>query len=93
MVLGLADAQGVATSGTDDACDRQAGEISKFRRTAKWHQPPKEIKEEERPLSGKKLKLFQGVVARFNYFAVDMPRPSVLGHGLMLVPVVYGDES
>ena len=71
--LGLANAKGVATPGTDDVGGSKASEISELRRTAKWHDPPEEIKEEDYLLTGEELKLFQSVAARFNFLAMDRP--------------------
>ena len=45
-------AKGVASSGTDDMGGPKASEISELRRTAKWHDPPEEIREEEDLLAG-----------------------------------------
>ena len=73
--LGLTNAKGVATPGTDDVGGPKANEISELRRTAKWHDPPEEIKEEDDLLTGE-LKLFQVVAARFNVLAMDKPDPS-----------------
>ena len=39
-VLGLTDACGVATPGTDDAGDLKASDVSELHRTAKWREPP-----------------------------------------------------
>ena len=50
--LGLANAEGVASPGTDNICGPKASEISELRRTAKWHDPPGEIREEEDLLAG-----------------------------------------
>ena len=44
--LGLTDAKGVATPGTNDVGGPKASEISEWRRTAKWHDLPEEIKED-----------------------------------------------
>ena len=74
--LGLTKAKGVATPGTDDVGGPKASEISELRRTAKWCDPPEEIEEEDDLLTGEDLKLFQSVVARFNFFA--MVRPDLL---------------
>ena len=57
--LGLTNAEGVATPGTDEVGGPKASEISELRRTAKSHDPPEEIKEEDDLLSGEELKLFQ----------------------------------
>ena len=50
-------------------------EISELRRTVKWRDPPEEIDEEEEdgPLTGEELKLFQSEAARFNFLALDRP--------------------
>ena len=69
--LGLTNAKGVATPGTDDVGGHKASEISELRRTAKWHDLPEEIKEEDDLLAGEELKLFQSVAARFNFFSCD----------------------
>ena len=50
----------------------RASEISELHRTAKWHDLPEEIREESDLLTGE-LKLFQGVAARFIFFAMDRP--------------------
>ena len=71
--LGLTNAKGVATPRTDDVGGPKASEISEMRRTAKWHDPPEEIKEEDDLLAGEELKLFQSVAARFNFLAMDRP--------------------
>ena len=71
--LGLTDAEGVATPGTDDVGGPKASQISELRRTAKWHDPPVEVREEDDLLTGEELKLFQSVVARFNFLAMDRP--------------------
>ena len=71
--LGLTDAKGVATPGTDDVGGPKASQISELRRTAKWHDPPEEVREEDDLLTGEELKLFQSVAARFNFLAVDRP--------------------
>ena len=57
----------MATPGTDDAAGLEASELC---RTAKWREPPEEIKEEDL-LTGEELKLFQSAAARFNFFAMD----------------------
>ena len=71
--LGLTDAEVVATPGTDDVGGPKVSEISELRRTAKWHDPPEEIKEEDDLFAGEELKLFQTVAARFNVLAMDRP--------------------
>ena len=71
--LGLTDAEGVATPGTDDVGGPKASQISELRRTAKWHDPPEEVREEDDLLAGEELKLFQSVAARFNFLAIDRP--------------------
>ena len=53
--LGLANAQGVVSPGTDDVGGPKASEISDLRRTAKWNDPPEEIREEEDRLTGEEL--------------------------------------
>ena len=57
--LGLINAKGVASPGTDDVGGPKASEISKLRRTAKWNDPPEEIREEEDRFIGEELKLLQ----------------------------------
>ena len=71
--LGLTDAKGVATLGTDDVGGPNANEISELRRTAKWHDPLEEVREEDDLLTGEEFKLFQSVTARFNFLAMDGP--------------------
>ena len=71
--LGLTNSTGVATPGTADVGGPKASEISELRRTAKWHDPPEEIREEDDLLTGEELKLFQSVEARFNFLALDRP--------------------
>ena len=66
--LGLTDAEGVATLGTDDVAWPKASQ-----RTAKWHHPPEEVREEDDLLTGEELKLFQSVPARLNFLAMDRP--------------------
>ena len=73
LALGLTDAKGVATPGTGDVGGPKASQISELRGTAKWHDPPEEIREEDDLLTGEELKLFQSVAARFNFFAMDRP--------------------
>ena len=51
--LGLTNAEGAATPGTDDVGGPKANRISELRRTAKWHDPPEEIREEEGLLTGR----------------------------------------
>ena len=41
--LGLTDAGGVATPGTDDVGGPKASQITEMRRTAKWHDLPEEV--------------------------------------------------
>ena len=65
--LGLTDAKVVATPGTDDVGGPKASQIRELRRTAKWQDPPEKVREEDDLLSGEELKLFQSVVARFNF--------------------------
>ena len=57
--LGLTNAKGVASPGTDDVGGPKASEISKLRRTAKWNDPLEEIREEEDRFTGEELKLLQ----------------------------------
>ena len=45
--LGLTSATGVATLGTDDVGGPKASQISELRRTAKWHDSPEEVREED----------------------------------------------
>ena len=71
--LGLTSAKGVATPATDDVGGPKASEISELRRTAKWHDPPEEIKEEDDLLTGEEFKLFQSVAARLNFLVMDRP--------------------
>ena len=71
--LGLTGAKGVGTPGTDDVGGPKASEISEMRKTAKWHNPPEEVSEEDDLLIGEELKLFQSVAARFNFLAMDRP--------------------
>ena len=71
--LGLTDAKGAATPGTDDVAGPKASQISELHRTAKWHDPPEEVREEDDLLTGEELKLFQSVVGRFNFLAMDWP--------------------
>ena len=71
--LGLTNAEGVATPGTDDVGGPKASEISELRRTAKWRDPLEEIEDEDDLLSGEELKLLQSVAARFNFLAMDRP--------------------
>ena len=63
----------MATPGTDDVGGPKASQISELRRTAKWHDPPEEVREKDDLLTGQELKLFQSVAARFNLFAKDRP--------------------
>ena len=65
--LGLTDAKGGATPGTDDVGGPKASQISEVRRKAKWHDPPEEIEEEDDLLTGEELKFFQSVTERFNF--------------------------
>ena len=71
--LGLTNAKGVATPGTDDVGGPRASQISELHGTAKWHEPPEEVREEDDLPTGEDLKLFQGVAARFTFLAVDRP--------------------
>ena len=61
----------MATPGTDDVGGPKASQISELRRTAKWHDPPEEVREEDDLLTGQELKLFQSAAARFNFLALD----------------------
>ena len=79
----LTDAKGVATPGTDDVGGLKASRISELRRTAKWHEPPEEVREEDDLLTGEELKLFQSVAARFNFLAMDRPDLLYLAKELM----------
>ena len=63
----------MATPGTDDVGWPKASQISELHRTAKWHDLPEEVREEDDLLTGEELKLFQSVAARFNVLAVDRP--------------------
>ena len=47
--------------------------ISELPRTAKWHDPPEEVREEDDLLTGEELKVFQSVAARFNFLVMDRP--------------------
>ena len=71
--LGLTNARGVATPGTDDAGGPKTTEISELRRMGKWRDTGEEIVEEDDFLTGEELKCFQSVAARFNFFAMDRP--------------------
>ena len=53
--------------------DLLASEISELCRTAKWHEPPEGIKEEDDLLTGEELKLFQSVAARVTLSAMGRP--------------------
>ena len=61
----------MATLGTDDVAGPKASQIIELRRTAKWHDPPEEVKKEDDLLTGEELKLFQSVVARLNFLAME----------------------
>ena len=63
----------MATPGTDDVGGPKASQISELHRTVKWHDPPEEAREQDALLTGEELKLFQSVVARFNFLAMDRP--------------------
>ena len=63
----------MATLGTDDTRGPLASEISELCRTAKWHEPPEGIKEEDDLLTGEELKLFQSVAARVTLSAMGRP--------------------
>ena len=56
--LGLTNAKGVSTPGTDDVDGPKASEINELRRTANWRDPPEEIEEEDDLPTGDELKLF-----------------------------------
>ena len=71
--LGLTDSKGVATPGTDDVGGPKTSKISELRRTAKWHDTPKEVREED--LLTQQELVFQSVAARFDYLAMDRPDP------------------
>ena len=71
--LGLTDAKGVATPGTDDVGGPKASQIGELCGTANWHDFPEEVREEDDLLTGEELKLFQSVAARLNFFAMDRP--------------------
>ena len=71
--LGLTNAKGVATPGTDDVGGPNAIQISELHRTAKWRDTLEEIEEEDDLLTGEELKLFQSVAARFHVLAMDRP--------------------
>ena len=51
----------------------KASQINELRRTAKWHDPREEVREEDDLLTGEELKLFQSVAARFNILPMDRP--------------------
>ena len=53
----------------------KASQISELRRTAKWHDPPGEVREEDDLLTGQELRLFQSAAARVNFLAMDRPDP------------------
>ena len=78
----LIDVWGVATPGTDDAGGLKASEISEWRRTAKWHEPLEEIKEEDDLLTGEVVKLFRSVAALFQLPCHGQDRPLVLSEGI-----------
>ena len=71
--LGLTDAKGVTPPGTDDVGGPKASQISELHGTAKLHDPPEEVREEDDLLTGEELKLFQSVAARFKVIAMDRP--------------------
>ena len=73
--MGLTDARGVATPGTDDVGGPKASQNCELRRMEKWREVAEEIKEEDDLLTGEELKLFQSVAARFNFLATDRPDP------------------
>ena len=68
--LGLTGAKGVGTPGTDDVGGPKASEISEMRKTAKWHNPPEEVSEEDDLLIGEELKLFQSVSGQILLYSV-----------------------
>ena len=77
--LGLTNAKGVATLGTDDVGGPKANAISELRRTAGWHDPLEEIRRgEDNLLTGQELELFQSVAARSNLPCYGQARPLVL---------------
>ena len=51
----------------------KASQIGELRWTAKWHDPPEEVREEDDLLTGEELKWIQSVAARFDFFAIDRP--------------------
>ena len=51
----------------------KASDLCESRRTAKWHDPLEEIREEYDLLTGEELKLFQSVAVKFNVLAWDRP--------------------
>ena len=63
----------MSAPGTDDVGGPKASQISELRGTAKWHDPPEEVREEDDLLTGEELNLFQSVAARFNFLAMDRP--------------------
>ena len=63
----------MATPGTDDVGGPKASQISELCRTAKWHDPPEIVREEDDLLAGEELKLFQSVAVRFDFLARDRP--------------------
>ena len=63
----------MATPGTDDVGGPKASQISELRRTARWHNPPEEVGEEDDLLTTEELRLFQSVAARFNFLTMDRP--------------------
>ena len=62
----MTDAKGVATPGTDDVGGPKSSQLSELRRTANWHEPPEEVREEDDLVS-------QSAAARFNFLAMDRP--------------------
>ena len=75
--MGLTNAKGVASPGTDDLGGPKASEISKLRRAAKWNDPLEEIREEENRFTGEELKLLQRG-GKFQFHCDGQARPFVL---------------
>ena len=71
--LGIDRCYGCSDSWTDDVSGPRASQISELRRTAKWHDPLEEVREEDDLLTEQELKLFQCVPARLNFLAMDRP--------------------
>ena len=57
--LGLTGARCVAIPGTDDVGGNKVNEISKLRRTRKWHEPQKKLKRRRIPRSVKNCRRFR----------------------------------